>query len=509
MFTATFHPTVGGPDSCTVNFQFSGTSGAQIISVTLNGNGVLPPSAIQVSPASVQIGDVQVTTGRAVAITMQNIGSTVITVNNVTANPLGPVFSLSGQTGTHTLVPGQQSIANIICTPNAEQMFNSTVTVNSNAANTPIVQVPVACRGIDSVLTANPGGPIDFDARHTEPLERMITLSNTGGAPSNITSLALTGNAELSLIPPTPPGAFTIPPGLTRDLRVRYTAATAVLAQTTLGNLAITHDAGEVDNITVTGRALPTSLGVSSDGVDFGGVCVNTMKEQEIKVFANALGAFLVTNVARPTAPFTLVGPSNGSVLGGHANDLIYMAQVRPTAPGARADKASVITNIPGGMPEVLDFKVEGLTAGVSATALTDFGVVEVDTTSTFRSVILTNCSGRDMTGLTLSIGGDFPDDFTIVGPATLKDPLVQTDTQEINVVMNPKAAGTRTATLIMTHSEGMTEAALTGNATGGEPPILPPDPSDSYYRCSTGGAGGPMLVGFVLLGVLLRRRKR
>jgi hypothetical protein len=73
--------------------------------------------------------------------------------------------------------------------------------------------------------------------------------------------------------------------------------------------------------------------------------------------------------------------------------------------------------------------------------------------------------------------------------------------------VMSPKATGARNATLVFSHSEGTTNAPLTGVAIGGDLEVV--DPSDSYYRCDAGGARGLGLVGLVVAGLVARRRRK
>jgi MYXO-CTERM domain-containing protein len=513
-FDIVFRPSSPGTQTCQLFLQ--GTFG--MLAIGVSGTGTPPPKVIDVQPPDIDFGDVRLpTVSRVVPVVVRNAGGAPLVITSVSVDNTVEFQVTGTNLGSHSLPVGASEIYNVTCTPSSETTFASNVRITSDAANLPTALVPLACRGTDSALVSNPGSPVDLDTRVGEPLVQAITIVNTGTGASNITGIQIVGITDVT-INTAPSLPFNVNPNNGSFNVVVGYPATVPQAKSSTGKLRITHD-GETQDIILSTSALSTALGANPDAVDFGPVCINSMKSMPVKVFANAPGSFDVTAVGTPgDTMFSFTG-SLGTANGGHANELEYAAEVTPTKLGVTADLVTITTDIPNTPPREFVLSVEGLPDGVSANPpLLDYGTVDVGATTLFKAVKITNCDEAALEIISARIDGESSVDFAIVGatvngvPGPLERMLQPTENEEILVVMSPQqlpGPGQRTATLVITHSQGETTAALDGTAVGDEvaPPIDPKGP-ETYYQCSSGGSGG-WLIGFVVLGLLVRRRRR
>jgi len=78
--------------------------------------------------------------------------------------------------------------------------------------------------------------------------------------------------------------------------------------------LVATYDGGKKRTTQINGRALATSLSVSTDGdVDFGPVCIGQHKTRDFILMANDQGAFKLASISDPGAPFSVTIRGAGS----------------------------------------------------------------------------------------------------------------------------------------------------------------------------------------------------
>lgn len=503
-FPVTFQPKSAGSQSCQV--QVKGTFGQ--INVTLNGTGVLSPFVISATPTDLDFGDVrQATTSRVVKIIVANEGGMPLTISSVTG--FGGPFSVAGNTGNHSIPVGGQDVLDVTCTPPSVGTVSANLTINSNATNKPALVIPLKCNGIDTLLSTNPGSPIDLDTRVGQPLTRTVTITNTGAAQSILNVVSIVDTTEVTILNPPAPDHVLAPLGGNVSVDIRYPADTEQ-AKTTIGKLRIAHDGNKQDDVSISVEAVPTSLGANPDGAEFGPVCVGSMKSMPLQLFATNAGAFQVMSFTTPAAPFTFTG-SPGLAEGNHGNNLEFTAAVTPAIEGLQSTTVTVTTDIPGAPTRDFALSVEGLPDGVSAfPPAVDYGTVDIGGSTLFKSVKLTNCSTGPLTVTGAAIEGDAADDFEFVGVAgnlPLERTLEPTETEEFLIIMSPKLLpGNRTANFVVTHSDGKTTARLDGTAIG----ELPEDTKgpETYYECSAGGSGGAF-VGLAILGLLIRRRRR
>jgi hypothetical protein len=96
------------------------------------------PATAQLSanPASVNFGSVNVGSGVSQPISLTNSGTATLTVSNVSIAGAG--FNASGVSSGVVIAPGQSATLNVSFTPAATGSVNGSVTIPSNASNSPL-----------------------------------------------------------------------------------------------------------------------------------------------------------------------------------------------------------------------------------------------------------------------------------------------------------------------------------------------------------------------------------
>ncbi|WP_242674443.1 choice-of-anchor D domain-containing protein [Marinobacter halodurans] len=169
--TATLTIQSGDPDNPTVEIPLTGTSYMQ----------ALP--AISVEPASVDFGTIQVGTSSEKTVTVNNTGSAVL---NVTAISLGGANAGDFmQTSDCATVPADQSCTvTVTYTANTAAVSSATLTIESDDAENPAVDVALTGEGDDGS-----SGTVDF----------LLDLEGSTHIKASDSSLPLTGSIDAVL----------------------------------------------------------------------------------------------------------------------------------------------------------------------------------------------------------------------------------------------------------------------------------------------------------------------
>jgi hypothetical protein len=115
------------------------------VGVHAQGGGGLPLPQISVTPASYDFGNVPIGAVASGALLVKNIGGGTLIVDAVkTKAPF-----LDGVSSSFTLGPGRSRRVNIGFAPTAPVQYNSVCTFQSNAANTPVLNVPLTGWGVE------------------------------------------------------------------------------------------------------------------------------------------------------------------------------------------------------------------------------------------------------------------------------------------------------------------------------------------------------------------------
>jgi len=121
----------------------SNTTNSPLV-VALAGTGVSPILQLTVTPASLSFGSITTGTSTTQSVTVTNSGNASVTLSQISESGAG--FSVSGCTLPLTLAAGQSTSFNVTFDPATASSLSGSVTVTSNAANSPEV-IPLSGAG--------------------------------------------------------------------------------------------------------------------------------------------------------------------------------------------------------------------------------------------------------------------------------------------------------------------------------------------------------------------------
>ncbi len=134
-FNVVFSPTSAG----LVNGSVSLTSNApgSPFAIPVSGTGVAATFLLGANPTSLNFGNVSIGNSSSQNVTLTNNGNSNLTISGVT--PTGPGFSSSGVTTGLVLTPNQTATLSVTYTPTTNGSASGSVSVASNATNSPAV----------------------------------------------------------------------------------------------------------------------------------------------------------------------------------------------------------------------------------------------------------------------------------------------------------------------------------------------------------------------------------
>ena len=489
-------------DSCDIDLGYSpwgaGSGSDFVYQLKLTGSGS-GSSGITVTPPSINFGDVQINTNSAAAaVTVKNNSGSAGT--SVTGGISGAPFLVSPNPASFGLPPSGSASFNVTCMPTTTGQHNGSIDFDTGAS---MGTTTLTCNGINSTVNISPS-QVTFDPTLVgrPPMNKNVMISSSNGA-ATIDSVTLDTDATNAgvTIASNPQG---MPIGGGKTVVLAYSAA-AMHAAGPLGVLTIDTSVEGPRNVPISGEALLGGVGTNPSSIDFGPVCAGDTATEDVEVYANEPGSIVLMSITPPAAPFgampvdSLPKPLAGNHSGPSAT---IRVTVTPTIPGELADTLVLATNVPMKPTTELDITATALAGGIAATpTLVSFGTADVGATTSIKQVELTNCGTTDLMFDRANISGSNATEFTLIGNNASKT-LAPTESEVFLVVMQPRTAGIKTATLNIHHSAGTTTAALDGTATGGEE-----KERETYYACSTGRGAGWWPIVFALLA--LRRRRR
>src|SRR5690349_8111693 len=217
-----------------------------------SGSGTPPPSTppptntpqpqLSATPTSASFPSIAMGVSGSQTITLQNGGTGTVTIS--TAAVTGAGFSTSGLALPTSIAPGQNSTFNVVFTPNAAGNVTGSVSLASDAPNSPLV-ISTSGSGLAATpLLTSSTRSLDFGSVVVGSSSSLTaTLTNAGNANLTISSVVASG-AGFSV---SGAGAnTTLTPGQTAALNVAFTpaatgsAAGSITIASTAGGLSIT-----------------------------------------------------------------------------------------------------------------------------------------------------------------------------------------------------------------------------------------------------------------------------
>ena len=444
-FTVAVTPSAAGTLSGTLTVQ--GSNGAAPVAVNLSATAVAPAPQISVSSSSVQFGTVGAGSTSNLSVTISNIGSADLTISVVSL--VGAEFSVSGITTPKTIPAGQSTQLGLSFKPTVGGAAAATLSITSNDPVNPTMSVALAGTGSTATfgqLQASPAslsfGSVSTGGNATQ----QITLSNTGTAGVQISSIAASG-AGFSVNGITTP--FTLNAAATATLNVVFAPAAGGGAS---GSVTVTSNANNSPlTVSLTGTGAQPGLSITPASFAFGSVVDGQTKSQTFTLTNTGTSSLTISQLTVTGAGYSISGLATPSTIAAGAS-ATFSALFAPTTAGSLPGTITISSNA-SGSPSTVALSGTGVagTAALSAnpTSLA-FGNVNAGTTSS-KSVTLTNSGSANVTISQVTVSANDVTTSGVTTPVT----LTPGQTQTLNVAFNPSAAETVSGNIIVTNSLG------------------------------------------------------
>ena len=222
-----YQPTDAGADADTVRVASPGLSVPA--SVELNATAESAPTPrLQVMPAALAFGPLEVSQSRALDVTISNVGTAVLTLTqDLAIDPASAPFSLQNAPANGTTYqPTDNSTFQVVFTPTAVGIESAELVITSDDPTATEVRVPIGGEGSNTQAPAifvSPN-PVDFGQVPRGTLaSRSVLVRNDGSAPLDLNMVRLSNDAGSRFLLPAPPTpGTTLTPGQQLNFNVDY-----------------------------------------------------------------------------------------------------------------------------------------------------------------------------------------------------------------------------------------------------------------------------------------------
>ncbi len=456
-WTVAVTPTSAG--TITGTLTVLGSDGSSSATLNLSATAVTPGAQISLSSSAVQFGTVSIgSTGNA-NLAISNTGGSDLSISVISI--AGPEFGLTGISTPKTISAGQSVPVALTFKPTAAGALSGSLTITSNDPTNPTMTVSLNGTGstaavgqLQDVPSSLSFGSVSVGSSGT----KQITLSNTGNAAVQITSIAAAGTG-FSVNGLTVP--YTLNPSATTTLNVIFAPTTGGSVS---GNITVISDAnGSPLKIPVSGTGLQAGLSVTPSSFAYGSVVDGQTKSQTFTITNTGGSSLTISQLAISGAGYSLSGLTTPASLAAGANTT-FSAVFAPTTAGSLAGTVTVSSNA-ANSPATISLSGTGVASTVTLSANPtglSFGNVVAGSSST-KTVTLTNSGNSSLTISNVTVAAK---DVTETG-ITLPLTLAAGKTQTMSVKFSPTAAETVSGNITVTNSQGSsTVVSVSGTGT-------------------------------------------
>ncbi|MDB5034322.1 MAG: Matrixin [Chlorobi bacterium] len=303
-------------------------------------------------------------------------------------------------------------------------------------------------------LSATPTSLQFGRVRPGNSITRTVTVTNTGTGLLTVNTTPILGRDSLDYSVTAGKGPFTVDPGLSHDISVRFTPRDAggVEDGTKSAMMAIVSNAAtSPDNVPLSGRAVAPLVMKVTSAVDFGSRRVGGTYIIDTVLFRNAGNDTLhVTGV-------TALGPDDGSglrLLNGSGATIVppdssFRARIQftPTERRIYTLNLRIVHDDPKNTPTDITIAGRGVAAIISTAGTFSVGRARVGTTIDAPPLFVRNSGDIPVRITSLTISGANATEFIVLSPVPPVT-LAPGDSLPIRFRFHPMAIGIRVATL-------------------------------------------------------------
>ncbi len=500
-----FTPGATGARSGTLLVQDAGGNNSAI--VALGGTGTLP--GVAAAPAALFFGGTPLgQTGPAQTVTVTNTGTAPLALAAVTAEG---DFTAMGTCAHSTLAPGTSCVMSVAFAPTMLGAETGSLKILDDADGLHTVALNGSGMGPGVLLEP---GQLVFGS---QPIPGADSTGVTLIGATRPVLLTNSGNAALALSGITVQGPFSqsnncgtsLAAGASCTLQISFAPT---LAGQATGALTVSGANLGSPTVMLSGYGSPTGLTLSPPVLSFGSQSVGQPTAPETVALTNQTGSAVSGLSIVPSGEFSETDDCQGGLASG--NSCTLQVTLTPLIPGSITGSLTISgtlgtagSHAPGvhrqrtldagpaissaGLAQV-DLLATGGTGGVdlSATSLS-FAEQATGTSSAPQSVNLTNSGSTAITGVSVSVSGDFTQTNTCGAS------VAAGATCMIAVVFTPTAVGTRPGAITISDSaaDSPQSVSLGGSGTAPAPAVTLTPASLSFGPQLSGTASGAQTV--------------
>ena len=450
--TASFAPST--PGSATGSISILSDAANSTLKIPLDGTGA--QAGLSILPASFNFGSVIDGQTKSQNFAVTNTGTASLTIAQLSVT--GTAYSVSGLATPATLPPGNTAAFSVLFAPTIAGGLAGTVTVSSNAPNSPSSLALSGTGVAASVTLSTSPASLSFPSVNAGiSSSKNVTITNSGNSSLTISQIAVNARDFAASGIATP---LTLAAGKNAVMSVSFSPTAA---ENITGNVTVMSSQGASAVIPVSGSAVQSAVNLTPSSVSFGNVTVGSPSTQTIKLTNSGTGALTFSQVSVTGGGFSLSTLSLPITLNAGLSTT-FNVQFAPASAGTASGSVTIVSNAPNS-PALIALSGTGVSATPVlsfSTAVLDFGSVNTGSSST-QSVTVTNTGNANVTISQISESGA---GFTLSGAGT---PVTLTPGQTLafNVIFAPSSQGIFSGTVMVTSNATGSPTTIKLSGTG------------------------------------------
>ena len=444
---------------------------ADIAAYIANPAAGTPTPAASLSPTTLSFaGQVIGTASATMSATLKNSGTANLVLSTVSLTGNNAVdFTRSGTCAQAlTLTPSQSCSINVSFKPSAAGTRTATVTVSHNASPSSTtlsltgsgLAAPTPAAGLSATALAFGNQTVG-----TTSAARPVTITNTGSAALTLGTVTTTGTNAGEFAPSSNCSGVSLAPGSGCTINVTFTPAALTTRSATLS--IPSNAAGSPHGVALsgTGTAAPTpAIALNPTNLAFGNQATGATSAAKTIALTNSGNAGLaIASIAASGAGFA-ASHNCPATLAANASCTISVT-FAPAAVAAYTGSVAIASGA-AGSPHSVSLTGSGIAPTPTAPVATmspvavDFGMLSLNTSSTTRTVKLTNSGNAPLSVTGWGLSGANPGDFAQSSTCPPGSTLNPGATCDVSVRFTPTATGTRLATVTLASNAAGSPAA-------------------------------------------------
>jgi hypothetical protein len=442
------------------------------LDVSLSGTGVEPE--IVVEPATHAYGDVVVGQSVAQMFELRNDGSADLDVTSTTlVGADSTLFTIDSGGGAFIIAPGDSHSVVVRFLPDSLGAKSAALRIASDDPDEGILDVALSGTGVEPEIVVTPAAHDYGSLLLGQSATQTFQVQNTGTWDLDVTSTTLVGADSTAFAIDSGGGAFSVAPGDTHAIVVRFDPTTLGAAGAALRIASSDPDEPSLD-VPLTGTGIGPAMSVVPVAHDYGDLLVGESATQAIQVRNDGTVDLSVASTALVGADSTqfTIDSGGGTFTVAPGDSHAVVVRFAPDSLGAKSSTLRLTSDDPNNSLFDVALSGTGVEPDIAvAPASHDYGAVIVgqSVTQSFElrndgsadlDVTSTTLVGADSTLFTIDSGGGA---FT-VAPG---------DSHSVVVRFLPDSLGAKSAALRIASDdpgEGTLDVALSGS--GVEPDI-------------------------------------